>query len=91
MMEAIEVSALKKLRNSQPALNKADLLVLAQKVGSNELYQEALESFVKQDQMISIQDAEKIGLNAFHDVMTSVTKQLYAGRMADFLKVISQF
>lgn len=70
-MDGIELSALRQLQNAKPALDMVDLMVVAQMVGSEELYQKALQSLAQRDQMLSLEEAQKIGLRAFHEVMTT--------------------
>ena len=70
-MDGIELSALKQLRKAVPSLNMVELMLVAQTVGSEELYQLALGSLAQRDQMLSLEEAQKIGLKAFHDVMTT--------------------
>ena len=70
-MDGIELSALSQLRNAKPRLDMVDLMVVAQRVASEELYQLALTSLAQRDQMLSLEEAQKIGLKAFHDVMTT--------------------
>lgn len=69
-MDGIELSALHQLQRSKPPLDMVDLMVLAQKVDSQDLYQTALHNLAQRDQLISLEDAQKIGVTAFHDVMT---------------------
>jgi hypothetical protein len=70
-MDGIELSALRRLRKAKPPLDMVELMVVAQTVGSEELYQQALNSLAQRDQMLSLEEAQKIGLKAFHDVMTT--------------------
>jgi len=70
LMEGIELGALHQLQRSRPPLDMVDLMVLAQKVDSQELYQTALHHLAQRDQMLSLEDAQKIGVTAFHDVVT---------------------
>jgi hypothetical protein len=69
-MEGIELGALQQLQRSKPSLDMVDLMVLAQKVDSQELYQTALNHLAQRDQILSLEDAQKIGVTAFHDVVT---------------------
>jgi len=71
LMDGIELSALRQLRKAKPPLDMVELMVVAQTVGSEELYQLALSSLAQRDQMLSLEEAQKIGLKAFHDVMTT--------------------
>jgi hypothetical protein len=70
-MDGIELSALDQLRNAEPPLDMIDLMVVAQTVGSEELYQQALNSLAQRDQILSLEEAQRIGLRAFHDVTTT--------------------
>lgn len=78
MMEGIELSALQQLRDTIPSLDDVDMMVLAQKVDSEELYHSALQSLAQRDQVLSLEDAQKIGIKAFHDVVT--TEHVYFTR-----------
>jgi hypothetical protein len=70
LMEGIELSALQQLQRSKPSLDMVDLMVLGQKVDSQELYETALHHLAQRDQMLSLEEARKIGITAFHDVVT---------------------
>lgn len=75
VMESIEASAMKRLQKSNPQIDTVDLMVLAQKVGSDDLYKEALQSLAQRPTILSLEDAQKIGLSTFHDVL--VTREVY--------------
>lgn len=67
-MVAIERGATKRLLNDQPSLDPVDMILLAQKVDSVELYVHALDELVKRKDVLTMDEAERIGLDAFHNV-----------------------
>lgn len=69
LMDGIELSALRQLRDALPPLDTVELMVVAQTVGSEELYQVALQALAQRDQMLSLSEAQRIGLGAFYDVV----------------------
>jgi hypothetical protein len=68
IMDGVEAGAMKQLRRAKPPLDRVELMVLAQKVASEELYCEALQSLAKQREMLSWEDALDIGFQAFYHV-----------------------
>ncbi|KIM26915.1 hypothetical protein M408DRAFT_175169 [Serendipita vermifera MAFF 305830] len=72
VMESIEASATLKLEQSRPSLDAVDLMVLAQRIDSRKLYQSALQSLAGREKLLSLVDAEKIGLKSFHEVIAAV-------------------
>ncbi|KIM26913.1 hypothetical protein M408DRAFT_24936 [Serendipita vermifera MAFF 305830] len=82
VMEGIEVSATLKLEESRPALDAVELMVLAQQIASRKLYQNALRSLARREQLLSLKDAEKIGLRSFHEVMAVVLGRVGSSKEA---------
>ncbi|KIM26914.1 hypothetical protein M408DRAFT_330286 [Serendipita vermifera MAFF 305830] len=78
VMEGIEVSATSQLEQARPGLDAVDLMVLAQRIDSKKLYQSALLSLARREQILSLGDAEKIGLKSFHEVMIAVLSRVEA-------------
>ncbi|KAG8781064.1 hypothetical protein FRC15_009056 [Serendipita sp. 397] len=71
LMAGMEADAIKGLKQARPPLDMVQLMIIAQKVQSDELYQLALQSLAQRDQMLSLEEAQRIGLKAFHDVVTT--------------------
>ncbi|CCA68695.1 hypothetical protein PIIN_02559 [Serendipita indica DSM 11827] len=78
LMAAIEIEAMKGLQEACPPLDMVELMIVAQHVGSDELYNIALQSLAQRDQMLSFEEAEKIGFEAFYDVTR--TEHVYFAR-----------
>ncbi|KAG8805434.1 hypothetical protein FRC17_005521 [Serendipita sp. 399] len=71
VMARMEMDAVRGLKQAKPPLDMVEMMVIAQKVQSDDLYQLALQSLAQREQVLSLEEAQRIGLKAFHDVITT--------------------
>ncbi|PVF93995.1 hypothetical protein CPB86DRAFT_789512 [Serendipita vermifera] len=68
VMEDISEGSLQQLKASKPPLNPIRMIKVALGVDSRELYQEAVNELAKSQDMMSLEDARLIGIEAFYDI-----------------------
>jgi hypothetical protein len=79
-MVDIELGALKRLKAARPSLDMVTMMELSLMVDSQELYQIALNALARRDDVISLEDANRIGIKAFHDIFSLYVVLKAAGR-----------
>ncbi|PVF94004.1 hypothetical protein CPB86DRAFT_766635 [Serendipita vermifera] len=70
IMVEIELGALKRLKIARPPLDMVTMMQVAQKVDSQELYHIALNQLARKDDVISLEDANRVGIKALHDIFS---------------------
>jgi hypothetical protein len=67
-MKDIRLGSIKRLRASRPPLNPIKIIEVARKADAQGLYEEAINELAGRDDVISLGDARKIGIEAFHEI-----------------------
>ncbi|CAG8711347.1 15418_t:CDS:1, partial [Acaulospora colombiana] len=75
VMEDIHEGSLQQLRASTPPLNPIRMIRVALEVDSQELYQEAVNELAKTDNMVSLEEARHIGIEAFYEICSLQLKR----------------
>jgi hypothetical protein len=68
MMKDIRLGSIKRLRASRPPLNAIKMIEVARKADAQSLYEEAINELAGRNDIISLGDARKIGIEAFHEI-----------------------
>ena len=70
-MELVEEDILSQLKNASTTPSYVDLMVAAQVVNSQPLYQQALQGLIKSEPKPDLAQARRIGVDAYHAAMAS--------------------
>jgi hypothetical protein len=68
IMDDIGAGSIKQLKASKPPLNAIEMIKVAMTVDAKDLYRGAVNDLGGRDDMITLEDAHKIGIEAFHEI-----------------------
>jgi hypothetical protein len=68
IMDDISAGSIKQLKASKPPLNAIKMIKVAREVDAKDLYRDAVNELGGRDDMISLEDARKIGIEVFHEI-----------------------
>jgi hypothetical protein len=80
LMDDIYAGSIKQLKHCDPPLNAVEMIRVALKVNAQDLYRQAVNEIADSDEILSREDARKIGHEALYDVYA-----LQMGRKDDSL------
>ncbi|KIM20847.1 hypothetical protein M408DRAFT_333786 [Serendipita vermifera MAFF 305830] len=77
-MDRLEQTTIEKLKQKQTTEGYVDLIVAAQIIGSDQLYQHALQSLISSIPKPDLTQAKRIGVEAYHTITTSTISDIVA-------------
>jgi hypothetical protein len=81
-MERLEQTAIDNLKQNKTTDGYIDLIVAAQIVGSDQLYQQALQSLISSEPKLDLSQAKRIGTEAYYNIAVSTISAINAANDA---------